>query len=94
MIRRREFITLLGGLGVSDLNIEIKRSNGGSAVLLLVHPGNPDREQAREGEGGQGRTGSRDRLGLDPRLGLLFSRGGLVGVPGFCSAGIGGTESR
>jgi hypothetical protein len=54
-MNRREFITLLGGLGVSDLNIEIKRSNGWSPVLLLVHPGNPDREQAREGEGGQWR---------------------------------------
>jgi len=47
-MRRREFITFLGGLGISALNIMIIVGRGEAVVPLLVHP--------KIGEEGRGRT--------------------------------------
>jgi hypothetical protein len=47
-LRRREFITLLGGLGISASNIRIIVGRGEAVVLQLVHP--------KIGEEGRGRT--------------------------------------
>ena len=46
--KEREFITLLGGLGISALNIRIIVGRGEAVVHPLVHP--------KIGEEGRGRT--------------------------------------
>jgi len=46
MIKRRDFITLLGGLGISALNIRIIVGRGEAVVPPLVHP-----KIAEEGRG-------------------------------------------